>query len=679
MPKCLICWAVAAIVAAPAVTAAQSDIRTLDLATYLDFESVADPRLSPDGRQVVYTRRWFDKMHDQQESSLWIVNADGSRNRFLVDGSSPRWSPTGDRITFTASGEPDGSQIFVRWMDDEGAVTQITRVENGPSNIAWSPDGTTLGFTMLVDDDTSWSIDLPRRPDGADWTESPKIIERLRYRQDRVGYIDVGWRHIFAVPAEGGTARQITEGNYNHTNVEWTPDGSQILFSGLRLEDADYHFRESEIYAVEIATREVSQLTDRHGPDQQPKVSPDGAKVAYTGYDWTRDSWIDSKLYVMDIDGSNSRLVSGAWDRSPRNLVWSADSSAIYFTAQNEGAQNLYRLPVEGPGAGSVSAVTEGMYTLTVTDMTDAGRVVGVLTDFERPTDIVTFDLASPSSMNQLTAVNDDILDGVTLGKVEEIWYTAPDGVRVQGWYMTPPDFDASRTYPLQLHIHGGPHSMYGARFNYGWQEHVANDYIVLFTNPRGSTGYGSEFGNMIADAYPGPDYQDLMAGVDALLEQGLVDPENLFVTGCSGGGILTAWIVTKTDRFAAASSNCTIVDWMSTTGTTDILPYYRFPQLPWEDPTLWIEHSSIFHVGSVTTPTMLITGEDDLRTPISQAEQFYRALKFRKIPTALLRYKNQAHGTGTRPSNFMRTQLYLRHWFEKYGTSDDRMTDAGQ
>tara|TARA_B100001245_G_scaffold60114_1_gene41428 strand:- start:206 stop:940 length:735 start_codon:yes stop_codon:yes gene_type:complete len=244
---------------------------------------------------------------------------------------------------------------------------------------------------------------------------------------------------------------------------------------------------------------------------------------------------------------------------------------------------------------------------------------------------------------------------------------------------MTPPDFDESQTYPLQLHIHGGPHSMYGARFNFGWQEHVANNYIVLFTNPRGSTGYGSAFGNMIADAYPGPDYDDLMAGVDTMIAKGFIDRQNLFVTGCSGGGILTAWIVTKTDRFAAASSNCTIVDWLSTTGTTDILPYYRFPQLPWEDPTLWIKHSSIFHVGNVNTPTMLITGEEDLRTPIAQAEQFYRALKFRRVPTALLRYKNQSHGTGSRPSNFMRTQLYLRHWFEKYGTVPAQMTEAGQ
>ena len=671
-------WALVIVASLPALAAGQSAIRKLALETYLDFESVADPRLSPAGRQVVYTRQWFDKMNDRRESSLWIVNRDGSRNRFLIDGSSARWSPSGERIAFIASGEPDGSQIFVRWMDAEGAVTQITRVENAPSNIAWSPDGSQIAFTMNVDQRNHWPIDLPRPPDGAEWTEAPKIVERLRYRRDRIGYIDDGWRHIFTVPAGGGTARQITDGNYNHTNVEWSPDGASILFSGLRLEDADYHFRESEIYAVEIATGNVTQLTDRHGPDQQPKVSPDGTKVAYTGYDWTRDSWIDSKLYVMDIDGSNPRLVSGDWDRSPRNLVWSADSSTVYFTAQNEGAQNLYTLPIDGPSAGSVSAVTEGMHRLTVTNITDAGQVVGVLTDFERPTDIVVFDLASPTSLDQLTAVNDDILNGVILGKVEEIWYTAPDGVHVQGWYMTPPDFDASWTYPLQLHIHGGPHSMYGAHFNYGWQEHVANDYIVLFTNPRGSTGYGSAFGNMIADAYPGPDYQDLMAGVDVLLEKGLVDAHNLFVTGCSSGGILTAWIVTKTDRFAAASSNCTIVDWMSTTGTTDILPYYRFPTLPWEDATPWIAHSSLFHVGSVTTPTMLITGEDDLRTPISQAEQFYRALKFRKIPTALLRYKNQAHGTGTRPSNFMRTQLYLRYWFEKYGGKDTEIT-AGE
>ncbi|HAK54148.1 MAG: S9 family peptidase [Vicinamibacterales bacterium] len=660
----------------PAVALAQSETRKLDLATYLDFESVTDPRLSPDGRQVVYTRQWFDKMNDRRESSLWIVNRDGSRNRFLIDGSSPRWSPSGDRIAFVASGEPEGRQVFVRWMDDEGAVTQITRVDKGPSNIAWAPDGSRIAFTMMVDDKTNWSIDLPSRPEGATWTASPKIVERLRYRQDGVGYIDEGWRHIFVVPADGGTARQVTDGGYNHSNVEWTPDGEAIVFSGLRLADAEYRFRESEIYSVEIASGSVTQLTDREGPDQQPKVSPDGAQIAYTGYDWTRDSWIDSKLYVMDVNGSNARLISGDWDRSPRNVRWSADGGTIYFTAQNEGTQNLYRIAADG---GPVTSVTEGTHTLTVTDINDAGQAVGVLTDFNNPTDVVAFDLTSPAMRDQLTHVNDDILDGVAFGETTEVWYTAPDGVRVQGWYLTPPDFDPNRTYPLQLHIHGGPHSMYGARFNYGWQEHVANDYVVLFTNPRGSTGYGSAFGNMIADAYPGPDYQDLMAGVDTMLETGFIDPENLFVTGCSGGGILTAWIVTKTDRFAAASSNCTIVDWMSTSGTTDILPYYRFPQLPWEDPTLWIAHSSIFHVGSVTTPTMLITGEDDLRTPITQAEQFYRALKFRKVPTALLRYNNQSHGTGSRPSNFMRTQLYLRQWFEKYGTTGDRMTDAGQ
>ena len=679
MAKRLIQWALTFVVIWPTTSGAQPEIRKLELATYLELESVADPQLSPDGSQVVYTRQWFDKINDLRKSSLWIVNRDGSRNRFLVDGSSPKWSPRGDRIAFISSGEPEGRQIFVRWMDDEGAVTQITRVENAPANITWSPEGSRIAFSMMVDQKNRWPIDLPSGPEGAKWTESPKIVERLRYRQDRVGYIDEGWQHLFVVPAEGGTAKQITTGNYNHTNVEWVPDGTKLVFSGLRLEDAEHHFRESEIYAIDIASGAVTQLTHRYGPDQQPKVSPDGTKIAYTGYDWTRDSWIDSKLYVMNIDGSNSRLVSGDWDRSPRGLTWSADSLTVYFTAQNEGTQNLYALSVEGSTAGRVSSVTEGIHTLTVTDINSEGQAVGTLTDFYKPTDVVAFDIGSSSAMDQLTHVNDDILNRITLGQVKEIWYNAPDGVRVQGWYMTPPDFDESQTYPLQLHIHGGPHSMYGARFNFGWQEHVANNYIVLFTNPRGSTGYGSVFGNMIADAYPGPDYDDLMAGVDTMISKGFIDRQNLFVTGCSGGGILTAWIVTKTDRFAAASSNCTIVDWLSTTGTTDILPYYRFPQLPWEDPTLWIKHSSIFHVGNVNTPTMLITGEEDLRTPIAQAEQFYRALNFRRVPTALLRYKNQSHGTGSRPSNFMRTQLYLRHWFEKYGTARDQMTEAGQ
>lgn len=644
----------------------RQDRITLD--TYLEMETVSDPQLSPDGSQIIYTRGWIDKMNDKRESALWIMNADGSRNRFLVKGSGARWSPTGDRIAYTAAGEPKGSQVFVRWMDAEGATSQVTRVEQAPSGVAWSPDGNQLSFLMLVEERNNWPIKMPKAPSGAKWTETPRIVERLNYRRDRSGFIDTGYRHIFVVPASGGTPRQVTTGNHDATGNEWTPDGRAILFSGLRSDNDEYQWRESDIYSVDVTSGAVKQLTSRKGPDSNPSVSPDGKRVAYTGYDWTRDTWVDSKIYVMNIDGTGAKLVSGDWDRSPSELKWSADGNTLYFTAQNEGAQNLYQLALGGANAGKVQPITSGRYMLTVSDLSSKGVAVGTLTDPTKPGDVVTFDLKAPSAIKQLTFVNDDVLAGKKLGETHEIWYTSPDGKKVQGWYITPPDFNPSRKYPMQLHIHGGPHSMYGVGFNFGWQEHAANNYVILYTNPRGSTGYGSAFGNAIMNAYPGKDYDDLMAGVDAVLAKGFVDPQNMFVTGCSGGGVLTAWIVGHTDRFAAASANCPVIDWLSFVGTTDGASwYYNFAKLPWEDPSEHIKRSPLTYVGNVKTPTMLMTGVNDLRTPMPQTEQFYSALKLRNVPTAMVRFNDEWHGTSSTPSNFLRTQLYLRYWFDKY------------
>jgi dipeptidyl aminopeptidase/acylaminoacyl peptidase len=648
--------------------AADGPSNRLTLEDYLEMETASDPQLSPDGAQIIYTRGWIDRQNDRRESALWIMNADGSRNRFLVKGSGARWSPSGDRIAYTATGESKGSQVFVRWMDAEGATSQITRVDQSPADVAWSPDGSQLSFTMLLEEKNSWPIKMPKAPSGAKWTEPPRIIERLNYRRDRTGFTDGGYRHIFVVPAIGGTPRQLTSGNHDHTGSEWTPDGSSILFSGLRSDNDEYQWRESEIYAVEVSSGAIKALTSRKGPDANPSVSPDGKRIAYTGYDWSRDTWTDSKIYVMNADGSGSRLVSGNWDRTPLGLRWAPDGSGLYFTAQSEGAQNLYFLPV-GTGPGTVKPVTTGTHLLTVSDMSAKGMAVGTLTSFHKAGDIVSFDVrAAAQSIRQLTSVNDDVLGGKKLGEVKEIWYASADGLKIQGWYITPPDFDPSKKYPLQLHIHGGPHSMYGVGFNFGWQEHAANDFVVLYTNPRGSTGYGSAFGNAIKNAYPSKDYDDLMAGVDALVAKGFVDAQNLFVTGCSGGGVLTAWIVGHTDRFAAASANCPVTDWLSFVGTTDGASwYYNFEKLPWEDPTEHIRRSPLTYVGNVKTPTMLMTGVNDLRTPMPQTEQFYSALRLRGVPTAMLRFNDEWHGTTSTPSNFVRTQLYLRYWFDKY------------
>ncbi len=670
-------WAFA-LAAVPTMLAAQapaSDRISLDL--YLEYETVSDPQIAPDGSQIIYTRGWVDKQADRRETSLWVMNADGSRNRFLARGSSARWSPSGDRIAYTAQGEPRGTQIFVRYMDAEGATSQITRVEKAPTAIAWSPDGTRIGFLMNVEAKVAWPIKMPHAPEGAKWVETPRIVERLDYRSDGTGFDDDAYRHLFVVPATGGTPRQLTDGTWNHSGVEWTPDSKQILFTGLRTPDAEYQWRDSDIYAVTVDTGAIKQLTTRKGPDSNPSISPDGKRVAYTGFDWTKDTWQDSKLYVMNIDGSDPKIVSGPWDRSPQNLTWKDDGNGIYFTAQDQGSQNLYLLPLAGSRPDEVQPVTRGTHMLTTASIAK-GKAVAVLTSPKAPPDIVSYDVANPSQVKQLTHVNEDILAGRKLGDVTEMWYTAPDGLKVQGWYITPPDFDPKKQYPMQLHIHGGPHSMYGVGFNFGWQEHAARDYVILYTNPRGSTGYGSSFGNQIMRAYPSKDYDDLMAGVDELLKKGFVDARNMFVTGCSGGGVLTAWVVGHTDRFAAASSNCPVVDWLSFVGTTDSANwYYNFEKLPWEDPSEHIRRSPLTYVGNVKTPTMLMTGVQDLRTPMPQTEQFYSALKLLKVPTAMVRFNEEWHGTTSRPSNFMRTQLYLRYWFEKHKRTPAATTTA--
>jgi dipeptidyl aminopeptidase/acylaminoacyl peptidase len=648
--------------------------KKLTLETYLDLERVSDPQISPDGAQIVYTREWVDKQTDKWEAALWVVNADGRRNRYLAKGSSARWAPDGTRIAYLHDGEPKGKQIFVRYMDAEGATTQVTRVEKAPRGITWSPDGTSIAFVQSVPKKDSWKIDLPAAPEGAKWTESPRIVERLDYRQDQIGFTDEGYQHVFVVTASGGTPRQLTDGDYDdgrNSPLSFTPDGKEILFTGLRTPDWEYDWRETEIYAVRVGDGSIRQVTSRRGPDGDPVVSPDGRFVAYTGYDWTDDTFINSKLYVSGIDGKGAKALTAGLDRTPERLVWEPDGRGVYFTVAEEGKSNLYFAST----AGEVKKVSDGNHLLVITSLSSSGVAAGTLTSPHEPGDVYVLDPRAPEPL-RVTFVNDDILEGVELGRVEEIWYTSVDGLRIQGWLVYPPDFRPGVKHPLMLSIHGGPHGMYGVGFNFGWQEHAANGYLVLYTNPRGSSGYSSEFGNAIKNAYPSKDYDDLMAGVDDVIARGFVDERNMFVYGCSGGGVLTAWVVGHTDRFAAASSNCPVTNWMSFVGTTDSPNWYRnFAKPFWEDPSEYLARSPLMYVGNVKTPTMLMTGVQDLRTPIPQTEEYYQALKMRKVPTAMVRFNEEFHGTTSKPSNFLRTQLYLRYWFEKHARGGARET----
>ncbi len=640
------------------------DVKTLQLEHFLDFEFVSDPKIAPDGKSIVYTRQWIDKVNDNRVSDLWIMDADGSRNRFFTRGGSAAWSPDGSRIAFIARGEPAGSQIFIKYKDLEGA-TQITRVEKSPNNMSWSPDGKSIAFTMIVPKKDPWPVKLPGKPAGAKWTEEPRFINNLVYRRDRIGFLEEGYIHIFVVPADGGTPRQVTSGDWDHgaNGISWTPDGREILFSSLRIPEAEYAYRESDIYAVNVQNGNIRQLTTRKGPDNSPIVSPDGKFVAYTGYDWTDDTFIENKLYVMDISGANPRELAAGLDRSPQNILWAKDNSGVYFGAEDRGSRNLYFAPLRG----AHRQVTTGTHMLAVTDINAAGQAVGTLTDFQNPADIVSFSISNPA-VKKLTQVNADILQGITLGQVEEIWYTSTDNLRIQGWLVKPPAFDPAKKYPLILVIHGGPHAMYNVGFNFSWQHHASEGYVVLYTNPRGSSGYGSAFGNAIKNDYPNKDYDDLMNGVNEAIKKGYIDEQNLFVYGGSGGGVLTSWIVGHTDRFAAASVNFPVINWLSFVGNTDGVSWYRnFAKLPWEDPSEHLRRSPLMYVGNVKTPTMLMCGVEDLRTPISQTEEYYQALKVQKVPTVMIRFNEEFHGTGSKPSNFLRTQLYLYHWFKQY------------
>jgi dipeptidyl aminopeptidase/acylaminoacyl peptidase len=647
---------------------------------YLDWEQASDPQISPDGSQIIYTRRWVNRIDDKWESALWIMSVDGARHRFLVKGSDAHWSPDGNRIAYLADGEPSGTQVFVRWMDAQGATSQITRVTATPGSLRWSPDGRWISFAMLVPQTDAWKISMPKPPKGAKWTEEPRMVDRLHYRQDRRGFMEGGYMHLFLVPADGGTPRQLTEGKWNvgarfdgldgGVGYDWTPDAKTLVFDGLKDPDADYIYRGSHLYALDVATENIRQVTSRPGRWSSPVVSPDGRAVVFTGYDSTSQTYKAADLWVIGLDGSGMRDLSGELDRDPNDLEWAPDGSGIYFATGDRGTSNVRFAALKG----GVRQVTEGTHMLSLSSVARDFTAVGTRSDVDHPADVVRYNLRRPQGTTRLTSINDDVLQNKRVAKVEEVWYASTGGTRVQGWIVKPPGFTPSAKYPLILEIHGGPHAMYNVAFNYMFQNFAANGYVVLYVNPRGSTGYGTAFGNAINRAYPSVDYDDLMAGVDTVVGRGYIDTERMYVSGCSGGGVLSSWVIGHTTRFAAAAVRCPVIDWISMAGQTDIpLFTYNFFDAPfWEKPDQWLKQSSLMYVGSVKTPTLLMTGELDLRTPMPQTEEYYAALKMRRVPTVLLRFNGEYHGTGSKPSNFMRTQLYMMSWFQKYKHSGD-------
>jgi dipeptidyl aminopeptidase/acylaminoacyl peptidase len=670
---------VAAQLGAPAPSAPAGPSRHFTGADLFNLEVATDPEISPDGRTIAYVRASNDIMTDKARPAIWLVDVATGEQRPLLSGSgsymSPRWSPDGTRLAYVAA-EGGSAQLFVRWMAN-GESARITGLPDSPGAIAWSPDGRRIAYTMFVPDKGPSLGSAPEKPEGAKWADPLEVIDAVTYRADGQGYLKPGFYQLFWVPADGGAPTQLTHGRTNAGGpVSWTPDGRSILFSGNLSKNWEREPVNTEIYRIGIDGGDPVALTTRDGPDSSPQVSPDGRYIAWTGFDDRKVGYQNSQLSVMNLDGSGKRVLTGSLDRSVASPVWSADSSSIYVQVEDHGTNKVARVGLDGSIRDVVTGLTgaglDRPYAGGEFSVSKSGVVAVTAGDALRPSDI---GIVSNGAIRRLTHLNDSLLGSKILGQVEKLPVTSSFDQRpIDAWMVKPPDFNAATKYPLILEIHGGPFSAYGPQFSTDNQLYAAAGYIVLYTNPRGSTSYGEEFANLIDKAYPGHDYDDLISAVDAAIATGHVDPDNLFVTGGSGGGVLTAWIVGKTDRFRAAATQKPVIDWASFALTSDGAAFYSpywFAKKPWEDPMGYWERSPLSLVGNVKTPTLVVVGSEDYRTPNSESEQYYEALQLRGVPTAFVKVPGASHGgIAARPSQAAAKASAILAWFDRYRTN---------
>ncbi|HEX3528018.1 MAG TPA: S9 family peptidase [Thermoanaerobaculia bacterium] len=674
------------------------------------FVWVADPRISPDGKQVVFVRVTVNKKKEGYDTALWIVPTDASQPpRPFTAGlhdSSPRWSPDGRWIAFerSAEGKPDApsepSQIWLIAAAG-GEAVPLTDLVKGAGEPVWSPDGKTIAFIARANDQDLAKQEKQKKPEKADEEHESdvRVITRAIYRINGVGYLDParpGHLWTVAVPAVAGAPlpkpRQITHGTWNEREPEWSSDGSLLYFNSSHVKEEYYQSPDSDLWSVPTAGGEPQKVVDINGPIREFALSRDGKSVAFTGFlngDKTR-SYDQPDLFVAPLGGGGARNLAADFDfdveggvsgdqHAPRGgkptpVLWSGDGKYVITSTLERGRGNLRRFDA---ATGATELLTEGDHEVVAYSATpDTSRLALVISTPTVIGDLYALDVAgSPAKAGKprrLTGFNDELFSGLNLTAPEEIEYPSFDGRKIEAWIQKPPNFDPAKKYPVILDIHGGPHTAYGYTFFHEFQWMAAKGYIVLYPNPRGSSAYGQEFGNSIQFHYPGDDYKDLMAGLDELIRRGLVDPQKQGVTGGSGGGILTNWIVTQTDRFAAAVAQRSIADWSAFWYIADFAQFQTtwFRGAPWEDPQDFAARSPITFVNKVKTPLMLIEGEADFRTPsASGGEQMFRALKYRKIPTVMVRFPGETHelSRSGRPWHRVERLQHIVAWFDKY------------
>ena len=640
-----------------------------------DLEYVSNTEISPNGDKVLYQRNFNDIMTDQSFSNIWLINFDGSGNQPITTGNfkdnSPKWSNKGDKFIFKSN--RNGKQQIFLFDLSNNSIQKLTNFQYSIGSLRWSPDDKYILFSSFVDDKRKKLIKMPEKPKGAKWNDPPIEISDLNYKYDSSGFRKPGETQFFTLPVSGGTPRQISNipSEKRAGQGEWI-DSNKIVFSANLNEDSDYNPNNTELYILDIDSGKHIPITDRDGPDFGPKVSNDRSLIAYLGYDDEYLSYQQNSIYVMNSDGSDKYKIKLDLDRDIYNIHWSGNDKKIYFQYDDKGITKIGSTTLDGIHETIVDEVgglsfsrpySGGFFTLSKNN-----RYSFTYGTAYNPADLAT---GFRGSKKIITDLNKDLFDYKKLGKVEEIWYQSSyDGRMIQGWIVKPPNFDNSKKYPLILEIHGGPHTNYGFHFSSEVQLFASKGYVVLYTNPRGSTSYGKEFANLIHHNYPSQDYDDLISGVDYIIDKGYIDQENLFVTGGSGGGVLTAWIIGKTDRFKAAVVAKPVINWYSFVLYADNTGYwykYWFGDLPWNDPESYLKRSPISYVGNIKTPTMVLTGEKDYRTPMAESEQLYAGLKLNKVESMLVRIPNANHGIAAKPSNLIAKVNSILSWFEKY------------
>jgi dipeptidyl aminopeptidase/acylaminoacyl peptidase len=676
-----------------------ADRRPIAETDIYSFQWIANPRISPDGSRIVYTHVTVNQKHEGYETALWIIPFSGGAARQLTAGprdSSPQWSPDGRLLAFVRATEKDGKpqpgQIFLLAMDG-GEARPLTDLPKGAGGPVWSPDGNTIAFSS-----SSIPKDFDKKKDGKDEEKSDvRIITRAVYRMNGAGYLEPDRpSHIWTVEVpktlgEPQKAKQVTDGEFSESDIVWSRDGSQIYFTSRRVREQYYETPHTDLYVVKATGGDIARVTGLDGQIGGMALSPDGSRMAFAGAidigkDGVQRSYSQPDLFITSLQpGSTPKNLTANYDydiasgvggdqapprgSGPSTPFWSKDGRFIFVLAGEEGRSNLKRVDAE---TGEVKPLTSNDHDVFAYSATPDGTKAAIL--ISSPTligDLFSLDVGAVD-VRRLTHINEELFSKINLTEPVAIWYKSFDGKRIQAFVQRPPDFQEGKKYPMIINIHGGPHSAYGYTFDHEIQWMAAKGYVVLYPNPRGSTTYGQDFGNIIQYAYPGDDFKDLMAGVDELIARGWVDPDRLGVTGGSGGGLLTNWVIGHTQRFKAAVSQRDIADWTDFWYTADFTLFTPnwFRGAPWEQEADFKARSPITYIRDINTPLMLILGEADYRTPPgSGGEQMFRALKYKKIPTVMVRFPGESHelSRSGAPKHRVERLQHIVSWFDIY------------